>query len=211
MTARLPGLVLVFRWLFLVASGVVLADRIEATTVIPPDFDQLVNESDYVIRSVVKSVTTEYRPSASGRKIVTKVELEVHEVVAGTPPAQVVLELLGGRVGDEEMVVEGSPRFQVGDEDILFVSGNGRTVCPLFAMMHGRYPIMKEAATGREYMARSNRVPLMSTSDVALPMGQGATGTLQLRLASPAQALPPGEFVQQVKAAINPSYVRKQL
>ena len=78
-------------------------------------------------------------------------------------------------------------------------------------MMHGRYPIMREAATGREYMARSNRVPLMSTSDVALPMGQGAAGTLQLRLASPAQALTPGEFVQQVKAAINPSYVRKQL
>jgi hypothetical protein len=178
-----------------------------ATTVIAPDFDHLVNESDYIIRAVVKSVTSEYRTSAHGKKIITKVALDVREVVAGTPPAEVVLEILGGKVGDEQMVVEGAPRFKVGDEDILFVRGNGHTVVPLVAMMHGRYPIMREAATGRKYMARDDKVPLADTAEVAQPMAEGAVAT-QRAAKAPAQAMTPEEFIQHVKAAVNPSYVR---
>jgi hypothetical protein len=131
-----------------------------ATTVVPPTFDQLVNESDYIIRAVVKSVTSEYRTNTSGKTIITKVALDVREVVAGTPPPEVVLEILGGKIGDEQLVLAGAPQFKVGDEDILFVKGNGRTVVPLMAMMHGRYPILHEAVSGRRYMARDNKVPL---------------------------------------------------
>ena len=179
-----------------------------ATSVIAPDFDQLVNESDYIIRAVVKSVSSEYRASPNGRVIITKVEVEVREVVAGIPPAQVVLEMLGGKVGDEEMILEGAPKFRVGDEDILFVSGNGRNIHPLYAMMHGRYPVMRETANGRAYMARNNKVPLQDPAEVAQPMTEGSAAGLQRRLKSPAQALTPEQFVQHIKAAVKPGYVR---
>lgn len=176
-----------------------LARAALATTVNAPEFGDLVNQSDFIVRAVVKSVTSEYvRPDS--RKIVTKVELEVREVIAGTPTQPLVLTMLGGKVGDDEMILEGAPQFKVGDEDVLFVQGNGKQVYPLTAMMHGRYPVKREAATGREFMVRSNKVPLQNTAEVALPMAEGGAAQLQVRMKSSAQALTPGQFVQQIKA-----------
>lgn len=190
--------------------GCLLSTSGLATTVDAPDFPELVNESDYVVRGVVKSVSSEYRPNASGtgRKIITRVEVEVREVLAGTPPAKVVLEFLGGRIGNEEMILEGAPRFSVGSEDILFVSGNGRTICPLYGMMHGRYPVMREPRTGRQFVARCNRVPLRDPAEVALPVADGNAAELQRRMATPEQALTPDQFAQHIKAAVKPGYIR---
>ncbi|HEY4246828.1 MAG TPA: hypothetical protein VGM64_08230 [Lacunisphaera sp.] len=183
--------------------------RLGATTVIPPDFDQLVNDSDYIIRAVVKSVDSEYQTTNSGgKKIVTKVALDVKEVIAGTPPNDVVLEILGGRVGNERMVVEGAPNFKVGDEDILFVRGNGHTIVPLVAMMHGRYPIMRDAATGRKYMARENRVPLADTAEISQPILKAGAATGKEPANAASQAMTPEEFIQRIKSAVNPRYVR---
>lgn len=179
---------------------------LQATTVVPPEFSQLVNESDYVIRAVVKSVTSEWRGIPGEGAIFTRVELDVREVIAGSPPQPLILEMLGGKVGDREMSIQGAPKFLVGQEDILFVQGNGRNVYPLFAIMHGRYPIQKEFGTGREYVTRSNHVPLQDTAEVALPMAEGAAAELQRRMKSPALALTPAQLVQRVKVAVDPAY-----
>jgi hypothetical protein len=193
-------------WALLFLTG----SRLSATTVIPPDFDQLVNDSDYIVRAVVKSVDSEYQTTTSGgKKIVTKVALDVKEVIAGTPPANVVLEILGGRVGDERMVVEGAPTFKVGDEDILFVRGNGHTIVPLVAMMHGRYPILREAATGRRYVARENKQPLVDTAEISQPISTKANAAaIKAPAKAASQAMTPEDFIQRIKSAVNPRYVR---
>src|SRR5882757_889291 len=154
-------------WLLVCLLGTLVTAR--ATTVNPPEFADLVNESDFIVRAVVKSVTSEYAQPNS-KKIITKVTLDVREVIAGTPTQPLVLVMLGGRVGDNEMTIEGAPKFQVGDEDILFVQGNGQQIYPLVAIMHGRYPIQRESGTGREFVTRSNKVPLQDPLEVALPM-----------------------------------------
>ncbi len=181
---------------------------VRATTVVPPDFAQLVNESDYIVRAVVKSVNSEWREKDGHRHIFTLVELDVREVITGTPPQPLVLEMLGGRVGEEEMRVVGAPRFKIGDEDILFVRGNGRNIVPLFAIMHGRYPILKETGTSREYVARSNHAPMQDAAEVSLPMAGDTAPQMQLRMTSTATALTPAQFVQQIKAAVDPAYRR---
>jgi hypothetical protein len=175
-----------------------------ATTVEPPEFSQMVNGSDCIVRAVVKSVSSVKKVRARGVKIFTEVELEIVEVIAGNPPAKLTLEMLGGQIGQEELVVSGAPRFQVGDEDILFVSGNGRNLSPLYGMMHGRYPILKDAATGRAYVARSNHVPLHDAAEVSLPMTGGATAELQRRALSTAGALTPEDFIRQIRANARP-------
>ena len=180
-----------------------------ATSVVPPQFDQLVNESDCIVRAVVKSVTAEWRGAPGDGSIFTRIELEVREVIAGTPAQPLILEMLGGKVGDQEMTLAGAPKFTVGQEDILFIQGNGRNVYPLVAIMHGRYPILKAAGTGREYVVRSNQVPLTDTAEVALPMTEGAAAAMQAKMKSPDQALTPAAFAQRVKAAINPAYRRE--
>lgn len=186
-------------WLVLMAWG-------RATTVSPPEFPDLVNQSDYIIHAVVKSVVSEYaRPDS--RKIITKVELEVKEVIAGAPPQPLVLRMLGGKIGEDEMLLEGAPQLKMGDESIFFVQGNGRQIYPLVAMMHGVYPVKREAS-GREFVTRSNRVPLQDASEVVLPMTEGGAAELQRRMRNPGEALTPTLFIQQIREAVKPSNTR---
>jgi hypothetical protein len=159
------------RLVFAIASLVGLAAvPLHGTTVVPPAFDQLVGQSDYIVRAVVKSITPEMQYAGANRRIITKVELEVLEVLAGNPPSPLVLIMPGGKIGDEEMLVDGVPKYTVGEENIFFVKGNGRQFCPLVAMMHGSYAVKRDASTGSRYMTRSNGEPLYAEGDVAKPM-----------------------------------------
>lgn len=174
-----------------------------ATTVVPPDFDGLVNGSDYIVHARVTAVEAEKRMGPRGARIYTLVQMEVIELVAGTPPREIVLQLLGGKVGDEEMRVVGMPRFEVGDEDILFVSGNGRSICPLFGMMHGRFPIVTER--GERVVARSDRAPLRSTAEVATDLPERHRTEASRAPETTARALTPAEFIRQIREAMRPN------
>lgn len=165
--------------------------------VVPPKFDELVSKSDYIVRAVVVSVTSEFRVNGPHRHIITKVALDVREVISGAPPQPLVLIMVGGKVGDEELVIDGAPRFNVGDEDILFIHGNGRQLNPLVALMHGRYPIKREAGTGREYVTRNNGAPLTSEQDVAQPMAGRMVSAQSAQVAPP--ALSPTEFANRIR------------
>jgi hypothetical protein len=182
--------------LFLLALASV-SPAARATTVVPPSFEQLVSQADYIVRAKVKSVTAEWRSEGANRHIITKVELDVEEVISGTPPQPLVLEMLGGKIGDQEMRVEGAPKFNVGDEDVLFVHGNGKQYTPLVALMHGRYPILHDATTGRAYMAREGRTPLYSEQEVSLPLESATQLKAERASTTP---LSPEEFISRIKA-----------
>lgn len=184
---------------------------LRATTVVPPDFDQLVNESDYVVRAVVESTRAEYRDGPQGRLIVTIARLRIRETVAGQPPATVDLEMLGGQIADDRLIVNGAPIFRVGDEDFLFVRDNGRSITPLVALMHGRYPVHRDAASGREYIARSNDVPLQDVAEVALPMTTGEVAARQRRAVRASDALSPADFSAKIRSTRRADYVRQPL
>ncbi len=169
-----------------------------ATTVVPPDFDSLVAQADYVVRVVVTSINSEWRTDSQGRHIITKVELAVKEVITGTPPQPLVLEVLGGTVGDRTMRVDGAPRFYVGEEDILFVHGNGRQFIPLVALSHGQYPILRDEKSGAASVLRSNGMPLYSEQDVSLPMSTIGPGKAQQASARP---LTPAEFSAKIRTS----------
>jgi hypothetical protein len=175
-----------------------------ATTVIPPDFTELVGRAEYVVRATVKSVTSEFRTTAQGRAIFTKVELQVHETITGTPPAALVLELLGGTVGETTMRVEGVPLFHVGDEDILFVQANGKQFYPLVGIMHGKYPVKRDARTGAAIVTRSNGVPLHDVSEVKGDLDHAATAA-----AATQPALTPEAFAGKIRASYQSQFPQK--
>lgn len=155
------------------ALALLLPLRAFATTVEAPEFKELVGLSDYVVRGVVVSISSEWRQTPDGRSyIATQVELEVQDVIRGQPPASVVLDMLGGRVGEHELRVEGAPQFLIGDEGVFFVHGNGRLLSPLVGIMHGVYPILHDFKSGQDYVLRSNGMPLYSEQDVSLPMNR---------------------------------------
>lgn len=171
-----------------------------ATTVIAPDFEHLVSGADYVVRAVVKSVTSAYRDTPQGKAIFTKVELQVLETITGTPPSPLVLEMLGGTVDGRTMRVDGTPQFHVGDEDILFVQNNGRQFYPLVGIMNGKYPVKQDAQTGAKYVARSNGTPLFSATEVKSDMTSTATAQSQHAGQAP---LSPADFANQIRSMKN--------
>lgn len=156
-----------------------LLPAIRATTVRAPDFDRMVGSSDFIVRAVVKSVNSEWRasPGKPGRGYIgTLVELDVKEVIKGNPPSPLVLDLVGGRVGERELTIQGSPKFIVGQENILFVQGNGRQIVPLVGMWHGYYPVRRDKRTGETQVMRSSGKLLYSEKELGQP-GSALTPT----------------------------------
>jgi len=185
--------------LAVIAAGLTGA---RATTVVPPEFPELAQKSDYVVRGRVVALRNEIRVR-DGREVpFTLVDVEVKQVIAGEAPERVTLSMLGGTTSDgSELRVEGVPQFTVGDEDILFVQGNGTNYYPLYAVMHGRYPVKFDKKLNREYIARANGVPLSATAEVALPLAEGKLAQLLRRQIKADDALTPSEFVQSIRAA----------
>jgi hypothetical protein len=49
----------------------------------------------------------------------------------------------------------------------LFVQANGRQFYPLVGIMHGKYPVQRDAKSGSAIVTRSNGVPLRNVSEVS--------------------------------------------
>jgi hypothetical protein len=174
-----------------------VAPRASATSVVPPSFNQLVAQSDYIVQAVVTNISSEVVSDANGRHIISHITLDVKRVISGHPPQPLVLQTLGGKVGGEEMIVTGAPRFAVGDEDILFLRGNGRQFNPLVALMHGRYPV-RYNPDGSSYVTRSNGAPLYDANDVSLPMA-GASPVKSAHVS--AAPLSVSDFIGRIQSA----------
>jgi hypothetical protein len=149
-----------------------LAPIAHATTVVPPSFPELVAEADGIYRGRVTSIQARRvpLPEGDGSVIKTFVTFNVERVLKGPEQAQLTLEFLGGTIGDESVTVSGMPKFNIGAREIVFVQKNGVQFCPLVAVMHGRYRVLRDEATAREHVARDNGVPLTDVSEVELPI-----------------------------------------
>jgi hypothetical protein len=156
---------------FVAALALLLtAPLARATTVLQPTFEELVGSAESIVRVQVLSVDSAWRdnPAKPGERYIgTKVTLNVREVIKGKPPQTLVLDLVGGRVGADELVVDGAPKFEAGDECILFVRGNGRSFFPVVGLMHGYFPVYRDAVTGRAQVLRFNGVPLHDEQELA--------------------------------------------
>jgi hypothetical protein len=189
-------------WVVLVA--LLSAGHLSGTTVAPPEFAELVNGADYVVRARVVGIRHEVRTIGTKPTPFTLVELEVREVICGKPPSPLVLTILGGPIDETELVISGAPRFALGDEDILFIADNGRSIFPLYGLMHGRYPIQRDASSGREYVTRVNGEPLDDTSRVSLPLIDTAILNTVRSSARRNQGMSPPDFANRIQASRKP-------
>jgi hypothetical protein len=140
-----------------------------ATSVTPPSFSELVTEAQTIARGTVRSVESRWVETPRGRVIKTFVSFAVEKPLKGNPGDTVTLEFLGGSVGTDTLHVAGMPEFKVGEQEILFVQGNGVQFCPLVRFGHGRYHVHSDAKTHRRFVTRNDESPLRSTADVQEP------------------------------------------
>jgi hypothetical protein len=93
--------------------------------------------------------------------------------------------MVGGRVGQDELVVDGVPKFQVGQESVLFVHGNGTNFFPLTGVMHGFFPVRHDARTGTDQMMRYDGRMLYSERELDPSVTRAAVRSPQDRPMSP--------------------------
>ena len=177
------------RYLALGACLLSTLGAVRATTVIPPTFDELVGKAELIFQGSVTNVRSQWVGEGAQRHIASYVTFIVEDALKGKPGTSYTIQMLGGTVDGETMEVSESPKFAVGDRDILFVEHNGQQFVPLVGIMHGRFRIQREAQTGREIVATNEGDRLIDPEQ----LGKEANPFLQT-----ASAISPIDF----KAAI---------
>lgn len=192
---------MILRVSFVGLMALVFATVVQAVSVRPPNFAELVGSADAIVMGSVTSVESTLR-IVDGRSVpFTNVTIAVSETLKGAAKPTVVLHLLGGTVGAQSLRVAGAPAFAVGDQGFFFVQNNGAQVFPLVAIGHGFYRNVRDETTGAEFVARANRAPLRSITEVSAALGPNIPP--EARIAAATHALTPAEFAQEIKTEAN--------
>ncbi len=143
--------------LWLMALGAVLlpASRpAEATVVVELPERELTASAAAIVVGRVKAIASDW--DASRTQIFTDVTVALDEVVHGQlPPAgDITIRQLGGRVGDTESRVLGSPQFTVGERVLLFLRPNPDGTLRVAHLYLGKYSVTTDPATGEAIVQR---------------------------------------------------------
>jgi hypothetical protein len=149
--------------LFLVAAVAAILPGLRATTVIPPTFDELVDQAEIIFQGNVTRVSSEWVGEGAQRHIMSYVTFKVEESLKGNPGQSYTVRMLGGTVDGETMGVSDAPKFQVGDKDILFVQNNGSQFIPLVGIMHGRFHV-RTNESGQQVVTNNEDEPVKNVA-----------------------------------------------
>lgn len=89
----------------------------QATTIVMPSDDQLIEKSTVIVRgTVVRSGPVDYQGG-----IWTETVLAVDESLKGNVSGEIVIREVGGQIGDRLSVVFGSPEYESGEDVLAFL------------------------------------------------------------------------------------------
>jgi len=143
--------------------GVALS-LITATTVIPPTFDQLVQQAELIFQGTVTDVKSIWEGQGAQRHIDTYVTFQVSDKVKGDAGSSYTIRMLGGTVGDETMLITDTPKFHVGEREILFVEHNYDQFVPLVGINHGHFRVQRDDESGRDIILNGDGEPVRDLS-----------------------------------------------
>lgn len=167
------------RALLLVALlGITTARPARATTLVRLSLDQLVQASTVIARGHVLSQESLWTPDH--RRIITLTTFAVAQALKGSPSATLVVQQLGGTVGNIRLHVSGNPRFHTDTDYLLFLE-NARVDASKYlvvGMMQGAYRIFRDQTTREERVISPVMSYLMGPahgapkpSELTMPLG----------------------------------------
>lgn len=173
-------------WIFL---GLTAA---QATTVIPPTFDELVEKAEIIFQGTVTNVSSQWVGEGAQRRIMSYVTFKVEDAMKGAAGDTYTLRMLGGTVDGETMEVSDAPKFEVGGREIVFVENNGSQFIPLVGIMHGRFHLKKDDQTGTEFVTTNEHQPVKDVSKLGRAETAAVTG----------KGLSAGEFKSAIRQTL---------
>ena len=131
---------------------------LHATLELPVEFGEMVQGSQLVIHGRVVDVRGQQ--TSDRRSIETIVTVAVSEALKGRPGDSVTFRMPGGEVGRYRRVIVGVPRFENGDDVIVFLRGGAPAMPTVFGLSQGLYRVAR-TADGRAVVAPA---PLIARS-----------------------------------------------
>lgn len=136
--------------------GALAATPAAATTLARMDLGRLAQAAKVVVRA--KCVGGE--SIWDGGEIWTLTRCDTIEVFKGHPPAEFTLRLIGGRVGAIESLVGGVPRFQPGEEVILFLDAAPAGGYSITAWSEGTFRV-RRTVTGQSLVTQDTAAKVL--------------------------------------------------
>ncbi len=195
------------------ASSITLADAPAPSS---NTLGDLLAQADLVFRGQV--IDIEYvlsEPSEPGRSGVpfTFVTYEVFDLLHGEAGELVTLRFLGGYHHPSGLFLRTgrSPRFDIGDEDVLFVTGNNDRLAPLVGDRNGRFRVIDDQVytdNGIAVEVTANGSILLGEQHLLEPvLTHDVMGRITVRglgpdaIIGPSEAIAQGDFLQSIDRA----------
>jgi hypothetical protein len=129
-------------WAFLLLFPV---SRAAASTVVAMNLDQMSERAETIFLGRVTGTRADW--NAERTRIYTYVTFEVERYLKGGGDSKVAtVRLLGGRVGAYLAMVPGTPRFDAGEEVLLFCAGGGARIPTVLGMSLGKFTVVTDSS-----------------------------------------------------------------
>jgi len=137
-----------------------------ATTAVVPRDDEMVVESRAIVTGRVIGVSTSVDTNTD--LVYTYVRLEVSSVLKGNiNESEIVLKELGGETRDRGTLIWGMPRFDAGQEVLVYLNTWPDGALRVHQGFLGKFVITRDASTGRSFVERhieGENVQIMGSS-----------------------------------------------
>jgi hypothetical protein len=120
--------------------------NVGATTLARMSLEKMARAAPLIVRARCAGNSTGW----DAGEIWTFTNFDVEEIWRGSAPPEISVRLLGGRVGNLTSTVSGVPRFQPGEEVILFLEPTPRGDFSVTSWTQGTLRIRRDPRTGEE-------------------------------------------------------------
>jgi len=165
-----------------------------AMTYVATDFPTLVRDARAIAVGRVVSLAPRWKQGRRG--IETLLTLEVDQYLKGDLGQTVTLTIPGGEIGRYRSVMPGAPSFVEGEELVLFLAGDDRSVPRLLGLGQGVFRIMTDNA-------RSTRIVV---PEILMAVETGAVRIVRGDVARRPSSLE--QFASEVRAAMQSRVAR---
>ena len=132
---------------FAVSVLLLLSIAVEATVILPIEFRELVTTSPVIVHGRVTDTRSAFVDDR--RSVETFVTVAVDEYFKGNLGDFVTVRVPGGEAGRYRTVFVGAPRFERGDEVVLFLKTDVSRVPVIAGLNQGAFRVLPEPSTGR--------------------------------------------------------------
>ncbi|HVG07134.1 MAG TPA: hypothetical protein VNM67_05470 [Thermoanaerobaculia bacterium] len=131
-----------------------------ATTLVTLDLEQLADRAELVFTGT--AVSSEVALTPEDQFPFTFVTFRVESTLKGRAEGkELTLRFAGGPVGEDWVEVVGMPEFAIGEEYLLFVSGNGVNLSPVLGWHQGRLRVARDPESGRKVLVDEAGAPVL--------------------------------------------------